>query len=132
MEDAIRRPDAPDHFMVLKPIGKRVVVRLPGGPKLADTIKAIRLMEAGRTLYDPVVYLPMDDVSVPLTRQENSTFCPLKGDASYFSLENGEDGPSDLAWTYDAPFDFSQEIKGLIAFYPDKVIIEEHPKSPET
>ncbi len=127
MENAIRRPDAPNHFMVLKPISRRIVVKLPGGPTLASTTKAVRLMEAGKTLYDPVVYLPLDDVTVPLTRQNKSTFCPLKGDASYFGLANGQDEPSDLAWSYEEPLDFSQEIKGLIAFYPDKVVIEEHP-----
>lgn len=127
MEDAIRRPDAPDHFMVLKPIARRVVVRLPDGSKLAESTKAVRLMEAGRTLYDPVVYLPMDDVSAPLTKQENSTFCPLKGDASYFGLQNGAEIQADLAWSYEEPFDFSKDIKDLVAFYPDRVILEEHP-----
>ena len=127
MENAIRRPDAPNHFMVLKSVSKRIVVKLPGGQTLADTTKAIRLMEAGKTLYDPVVYLPIDDVTVRLSRQDNSTFCPLKGDASYFGLENGQEALTDLAWAYENPLDFSQEIKGLIAFYPDKVVMEEHP-----
>ncbi len=127
MEGAIRRPDAPNHFMVLKPINKRIVVRLPDGSKLAETTSATRLLEAGKTLYDPVIYLPMHDVLVPLTKQGNTTHCPLKGDANYFTFENGQETSSDLAWSYERPFDFSQEIGGLIAFYPDKVIIEEHP-----
>jgi len=127
MEGAIRRPDAPNHFMVLKPINKRVVVRLSDGSKLAETMDAMRVLEAGKTLYDPIVYLPMKDILVPLTKQVNKTHCPLKGDASYFSLENRHETLSDLAWSYEQPFDFSQDIKGLIAFYPNRVIIEEHP-----
>ncbi len=127
MEGAIRRPDAPSHFMVLKPISKRIVVRLTNGPVLAESTTATRLMEAGKALYDPVVYLPMEDVTVALARQDRTTFCPLKGDASYFRLESGQDTQDDIAWSYEAPFDFSRDIKGLIAFYPDRVVIEEHP-----
>ena len=127
MEGAIRRPDVPSHFMVLKPVQKRIVVRLPDGTVLAESSNAIRLMEAGKTLYDPVIYMPKDDVSVPLTRQDKSTHCPLKGDASYFTAEPGGQTLPDIAWSYDEPLDFSQDIEGLIAFYPDKVVIEEHP-----
>lgn len=127
MEGAIRRPDVPNHFMVLKPIKRRIVVRLPGGTKLAETTSATRVLEAGKTLYDPVVYLPMHDVTVTLKKQDNTTHCPLKGDASYFTFGDGQDASLDLAWSYERPLDFSQEIKGLIAFYPDKVVIEEHP-----
>lgn len=127
MENAIRRPDAPNHFMVLKPIEKRVVVRTPDGAVLAETTNGIRLMEAGKTLYDPVIYLPADDVVAPYSKQEKSTHCPLKGDASYFTFDvNGEALP-DLAWSYEAPFDFSAPIKGLMAFYGSRVVIEEHP-----
>lgn len=127
MEGAIRRPDAPNHFMVLKPVQKRVVVRLPDGTKLAETSNAVRLMEAGKSLYDPVIYLPRDDVAVELRREDKSTHCPLKGDASYFSTHADGKVHSGIAWSYEEPFDFSQTIAGLVAFYPDRVIVEEHP-----
>ena len=97
MEGAIRRPDAPNHFMVLKPISKRIVVRLPDGTKLAETTSATRVLEAGKTLFDPVIYLPMHDVLVPLTKQDNTTHCPLKGDANYFTIEDGQKTSPDLA-----------------------------------
>ena len=127
MDGAIRRPDAPNHFMVLKPINRRIVIRLPDGMKLAETTSATRVLEAGKTLYEPVVYLPKHDVLVPLTKQENTTHCPLKGDANYFTFEDGKVISPDLAWSYEQPYAFSQEIEGLIAFYSNKVIIEEHP-----
>ncbi|MGI9521677.1 MAG: DUF427 domain-containing protein [Hyphomicrobiaceae bacterium] len=127
MEGAIRRPDAPGHFMVLKPIKRRIVIRLPDGTKLAQSTRATRLLEAGKSLYDPVVYLPKQDVLVRLRKQEKSTHCPLKGEAQYYLLENAKKITSDLAWSYEAPIEFAQDIKGLIAFYADKVIIEEHP-----
>ena len=127
MEGAIRRPDAPNHFMVLRPVNKRVIVRLPDGSKLAETTNAVRLLEAGKSLYDPVIYLPKSDVSVLLTKQAQTTYCPLKGDASYFTLETGAETHADLAWSYEKPLDFSKDIEGLVAFYSDKVILEEHP-----
>ena len=127
MEGAIRRPDAPNHFMVLKPIKRRVVVRLPDGTKLAESVRATRLLESGKTLYDPVIYLPRQDLATELTHQENTTHCPLKGDANYYTLQTNSHVITDLAWSYDQPLDFAKDIAGLIAFYPDKVVMEEHP-----
>ena len=127
MDGAIRRPDAPNHFMVLKPIKRRIVIRLPDGTMLAQSTRATRLLESGKTLYDPVVYLPKQDVVAELSKQTNTSHCPLKGDASYYAFDSGRTLSSDLAWSYDSPLDFAQSIAGLIAFYPDKVIVEEHP-----
>ncbi|MEP0941520.1 MAG: DUF427 domain-containing protein [Rhizobiaceae bacterium] len=123
METTIRRPDAPQHYMVLRSINRRVVVRLPNGEKLADSDCALRLMESGQTLYDPIAYLPQQDLTVDLVTESGETKCPLKGNASYFGME----GHEKLAWSYQNPHPFAHEIRGLVAFYPDKVIIEEHP-----
>ena len=127
MEREIRRPDAADHFMVLKPIKRRIVIRLPAGTKLAETTRATRVLEVGKTLYDPVIYIPKQDLLVPLTKQEKTTHCPLKGDAHYYKFTHDQGALAGLAWSYEETFDFSQEIAGLIAFYSNKVIVEEHP-----
>ena len=129
MENAIRRPDAPNHFMVLKPVAGRVVVRLPDGAVLAESSDAVRLLEAGKTLFDPVVYLPFEDVRVPLEKQSKTTHCPLKGDASYFSISLGGELHDGLAWSYEQPLDFAKPIRGLVAFYSSRVVVEEHPVS---
>ena len=123
LETLIRRPDAPQHYMVLRSIKRRVIIRLPNGEKLADSEEAVRLMESGKTLYDPVSYVPRDDLTVDLITESGETKCPLKGNASYYGLEEHEK----LAWSYQNPLPFAQDIRGLVAFYPDKVIIEEHP-----
>ncbi|MEM7748733.1 MAG: DUF427 domain-containing protein [Pseudomonadota bacterium] len=127
MDGAIRRPDAPSHYMVLRPINRRIVIRLPDGTRLADSTRATRLMEVGKTLYDPVVYVPKQDLTADLEKQENTTHCPLKGDATYFSYRHAGEVLPSLAWSYDTPLDFAQDIVGLIAFYSDKVVVEEHP-----
>jgi len=125
MQGAIRRPDHPDHYMVLKPIDKRVVIKL-GSITLADSKQAIRLLEAGKTLYDPTIYIPREDIAVELAANDKTTYCPLKGDAAYFDLP-GDDGVREIAWSYEKTLEFADEIKDLIAYYPSKVSIEEHP-----
>lgn len=123
----IKRPDAPQHYMVLRPIDGRIVVRLPNGEKIADSTRATRLLECGHTLYDPVAYLPLEDVSAKLDIEPGTTHCPLKGDACYFSLSANGEIQEKIAWSYRSPLDFSMPIKGLVAFYANRVIIEEHP-----
>ena len=123
MTTTIARPGVPTHFMVLRPIDRKVIVRLPDGTLLAESSNATRLIESGKTIYDPVIYFPKDAIKMPFTKQDKSTHCPLKGDATYYAA-NGVD---ELAWSYEAPLDFASPIAGLVAFYGNKVIIEEHP-----
>lgn len=118
LEGAIRRPDNPQHMMVLKPIASRVRVHA-GGSLLADTMNAVYVLESFNKIYDPVIYVPGTDIAADLDPIEKTTHCPLKGDASYFAL-NGEE----IGWAYNAPFDYSQAIKGFHAFWPQKVRIE--------
>ncbi len=55
-----------------------------------------------------------------LTRTGHATYCPYKGDCSYYSL----DGAPNSVWTYEHPYDAVRQIEGHLAFYPDKVAIE--------
>jgi uncharacterized protein (DUF427 family) len=105
----------PDHRITTKPAGVRVRVRFKG-EVIADSPDAIA-MEEGQ--YPPVYYLPRKDVKMQrLARTAHSTHCPFKGDASYFSLVNG---PENAVWSYEQPYDEMAAIKGMLAFYPDKV-----------
>lgn len=126
--NAIHNPSEPRHFMRIKPVARRVAVRL-GDEILAETTRAVRVLEAGKDLYDPVCYLPPSDVSGTLRRNDRTTHCPLKGDAVYFDLTDAVGGirHSGIAWSYPEPYEFSAELAGLIAFYGDKVAIEESP-----
>ena len=117
----IHNPDEPRHFMRLKPVPRCVRV-LKGETVLADTNAAMRLTEIGRDIYDRVFYIPQEDVHDGLKPiAGKSTHCPLQRDASYFSGEDGEP----LAWTYDRPFDATKALEGLIAFFPEQVMVEE-------
>lgn len=125
VKDAIHNPDDPRHFMRIKPIAKTVRIQF-GDSLIAKTQSAIRVLEAGVDLYDPVVYVPLTDMSESFDASDTKTFCPLKGDASFMSL-TGRDGGEDLAWTYTDPFEFAAELKGYVAFYAHRVIIKETP-----
>ncbi len=122
VEGAIVRPDVPQHFMVLKPVGHRVTAKR-NDAVVAQSDDAVWLMEVGKTLYAPVLYFPRDAVRIEMQREDKSTHCPLKGDASYFNIP-GDDESAGFAWTYDDPLEFSTAIKGMIAFYGDKVSLE--------
>lgn len=126
--ETIHNPDEPRHFMRIKPITAQVRI-LRERRLLAESRRALRLIEAGRDIYDPTIYLPRGDVAAPLGRSDKRTFCPLKGHASYFDLLNeaGEVDVAEIAWSYEETEDFADELKALIAFYPSKVTIEEVP-----
>lgn len=129
--NAIHNPAEPRHFMRVKPVARRIVIRL-GDEVLAETTRAVRVLEVGRDIYDPVCYLPASDISATLRRNEHTTHCPLKGDAAYFDLVDGagEIQQAGIAWSYPEPFGFSTDLAGLIAFYPQFVTQEDAPLDP--
>ncbi|GAA0776065.1 DUF427 domain-containing protein [Roseibium denhamense] len=118
-ENAIRNPGDPGHLMVIKPVKRRVRI-YTGDVLIADTTAALRVMEIGRSVYDPVIYVPEQDVLVALGNIEKSTHCPIKGDASYVSL-----GTVEIGWTYKNPIPTSEILAGHLAFWPDKVRLVE-------
>jgi uncharacterized protein (DUF427 family) len=89
----------------------------------------VRVLEAGRDLYDPVCYIPPSDVTATLRRNDDTTHCPLKGDAAYLDLvdDTGAIRQAGIAWCYPEPFEISAELTGLIAFYAKYVTTEETP-----
>ncbi len=86
------------------------------GKEIARTASAIRMDEAG---LPPVHYIPRADVKMDrLERSATTTYCPFKGEASYFSLVGGA---RDAVWSYESPYDEVAAIRGHLAFYPDRV-----------
>jgi|SRR5687767_2668392 len=107
----------PSHTIGLSHTGQRVVVTFDG-EAIADTTRAIRLQEAN---YPAVYYIPRADVKMDhLTRTSHSTYCPFKGQASYFSLTGGRSADN-AVWSYETPYDEVAGIKDFLAFYPNKV-----------
>jgi uncharacterized protein (DUF427 family) len=54
-------------------------------------------------------------------RTANATYCPYKGDASYFTLKVDGRVSENAAWSYEAPYPAVGEIKEHLAFYPRRV-----------
>ena len=112
----------PEHTIAVKPAVARVTVTFRG-EVIADTTEAIQLQEAmgtGKSTVAPIVYyVPRRDVKMErLERTSHHTYCPFKGQASYFSLKGG---PENAVWSYEEPYDEMAALKDLLAFYPDKV-----------
>jgi uncharacterized protein (DUF427 family) len=108
----------PDHPIEIHRNSSRVVVTV-GGEIIANTLEALTLSEAG---YAPVQYIPRRDVDMAtLVRTDHTTYCPYKGEASYFSIPIGGERSTNAVWTYETPFTAMAEIKEYVAFYPDRV-----------
>ena len=118
MADKAVKIPGPDHPISIEAIQSRVVVKV-GGKIIADTSNALTLREAS---YPAVQYIPRRDVDMAaLARSEHTTYCPYKGDASYYSIPAGGDRSLNAVWTYETPFEAMAQIKDYVAFYPDRV-----------
>jgi len=119
----IRKVPGPDHPITTEPLSSHVVVR-SGTTVIAETDRALELREAA---YPPVLYIPLEDVN-PRHIQANElhTWCPYKGEASYYDIVGTDADGTDLTaaiWYYDAPFPAVADIEGRVAFYADRVAI---------
>jgi uncharacterized protein (DUF427 family) len=105
----------PEHSVVVTPFEGRVVVEA-NGEIIADSQHALQLKEAS---YPPVFYIPRGDARMDrLLRTSHRTHCPFKGDASYFSIQGGEEN---AVWSYEEPYDEVSVIREHLAFYPNRV-----------
>jgi uncharacterized protein (DUF427 family) len=111
----------PDHTITVERSPCHVVVR-SGSVVIAETDRALEMHEAS---YPTVFYVPLDDVDQRhLRRSGRHTWCPYKGEASYYDIVEGDRGDLEAAvWFYDDPFPAVAEIKGHVAFYADRVTI---------
>jgi uncharacterized protein (DUF427 family) len=116
-ERSIKIP-GPDHPITIEANPSRVVVKV-AGHIIADTREALTLRES---TYPAVQYIPRRDVDMgALTRTEHTSYCPYKGDASYYSIPAGGERSLNAVWTYESPFAAMTQIRDYVAFYPDRV-----------
>jgi uncharacterized protein (DUF427 family) len=123
-EKPIKIP-GPDHPITVTPNLARVRVTV-AGRVVADTGKALTLREAA---YPAVQYIPRQDVDMAqLAPSTHTTYCPYKGECSYYSIPAGGERSVNSVWSYEAPYAAVAGIKDHLAFYPDRVdAIEEYP-----
>jgi len=114
------------HPITIEPTPGRVVVRI-GDTVVADSRGALTLQES---TYRAVQYIPIADVDAGvLRRTDTSSYCPFKGDASYYSVETPDGTVDDVIWTYEKPYAAVSEIADHLAFYPDRAELTVDPTS---
>lgn len=108
----------PDHRVELEANPNRVRVTIDGDI-LADSDRTVIVRES---TYPPVVYFPREDVrSEAIERTEHASFCPFKGEASYWTIKTATREEANAVWSYEQPFPEVMGLSGLMAFYADRV-----------
>jgi uncharacterized protein (DUF427 family) len=113
------------HYATVHMAGEHYVARV-GDETLVETDRAMVLEEVndGKE-YPPVIYFPQDEIAPErLQPTDHHTRCPIKGEASYFTVKTDGAALENAAWTYPDPLPEARAVKGYVAFYPDKVTIE--------
>jgi uncharacterized protein (DUF427 family) len=86
---------------------------------IAESVSALVLDEKG---YPPVFYIPRSDADMSLLqRTTHYTYCPYKGDCTYYSIPIGGIKSEYAVWTYENPYEAVAIIKDHLAFYPGRV-----------
>ena len=112
----------PDHPIAIFPVEGRVRVTV-AGRIVAESTRALLLEEKG---YPPVYYLPREDADMSLlVRTTHYTYCPYKGDCTYYSIPIGRTRSEYAVWTYENPYEAVADIKDHLAFYPARVDVIE-------
>ena len=112
----------PDYRVDLEPSERSVRVSL-AGETIAESDRALRVLE---TKHDPVIYVPREDVHLDrLERTDHETFCPFKGEASYWTVRAGGRVEENAVWSYESPFEQVAGLKDYMAFYTDRLSLEE-------
>jgi len=113
------------HSATVAMAGEPYVAKV-GKTTIALSDRAMILEEVnGEKSYKPVVYFPQDDIAPEVLQpSDHSTHCPIKGDASYFSVQANGTLLENAAWFYPDPHRMVRAVKNYVAFYPDKVSVE--------
>ena len=113
----IRIP-GPDHPVTITPAEGTVRVTV-AGKIVAESTQALQLEEKG---YPPIYYLPRGDADMSLlVRTTHSTYCPYKGDCTYYSIPVGGPKSENAVWTYEKPHEAVADIGEHLAFYHTRV-----------
>jgi uncharacterized protein (DUF427 family) len=108
----------PDHPITISSVEGRVHV-VVAGRTVAESTRALRLEEKG---YPPVYYLPRSDADMSLlVRTTHYTYCPYKGDCTYYSIPIAGSRSENAVWTYERPHEAVANISKYLAFYPSRV-----------
>lgn len=98
---------------------RRHVVVVFGGETIADTDRALRVLE---TSHPPVFYIPPGDFRRACFRPTaHESFCEFKGVARYFDIVVGERVARQAAWAYPDPAARYALLQDSVAIHPGRV-----------
>jgi len=113
----IRIP-GPEHPIAISRAAGIVRVKL-GDFTIAESRNALVLAERG---YPAVFYIPREDADMSrLVRTTHYSYCPYKGDCTYFTIPAGGAKSEYAVWSYEHPYEAVSEIENHLAFYPTRV-----------
>jgi uncharacterized protein (DUF427 family) len=108
----------PDHPIRIEADTRQATVSV-AGQIIAASRGALALSESS---YPVVHYIPRADVNMALLQKtEHKTYCPYKGECSYYSITTGGAKSVNAVWSYEQPYPAVGEIAGFMAFYRDRV-----------
>ncbi|MGB0658840.1 MAG: DUF427 domain-containing protein [Mangrovicoccus sp.] len=111
-----------DQYITTRPSDKTWVVRA-GGAVIAESRGTVELSEGD---LPPVIYFPREDIAMMFLEQTSQTSsCPHKGEAVYFSIMAKSYTLENAGWSYENPKPEAERIKGMIAFYAKGLTIEQ-------
>jgi uncharacterized protein (DUF427 family) len=110
-------PRDPFHRIDIRQTSRPVRIEVDGDV-VAETTAARLLFE---TSVHTRFYIPREDVRAELQPSERISYCPYKGQATYWSVEAGGRRRQDLGWSYEEPFPEVSQIAGHVAFWDERV-----------
>jgi uncharacterized protein (DUF427 family) len=103
----------PGHWVHVSESPRHVRV-IFGGETIADSKRAKLLREAEIL---PAYYFPKEDVRTDLfVPSQNKSECPIKGEASYWSIQVADRRAENAAWSYPTPRLEAASLKNHFAF----------------
>ena len=112
-EAVFSHPRDPFHRVDTRRSSRPIRIELDG-VVVAESDRPLLLFE---TSIPTRFYLPREDVVAELRPGDRQTACPYKGRATHWSV--GEH--RNVAWSYEDPLEEASAIRGLVAFYDDRV-----------
>ncbi|MFC0452906.1 DUF427 domain-containing protein [Rhodococcus jostii] len=116
-DEIVGHPHDPFQRIDVRRTSRHVRVML-GDTVLAETRRARMLFE---TMLPVRYYLPPEDVVAELRPSATTTFCAYKGEAAYWSAVTPDGVLHDIAWRYDNPLVDATEVRGLLAFFDERI-----------
>ncbi len=108
----------PGYRLTIEPHPKRMRVVF-NGQVIAESV---RVLVMGESKHPPVHYFPLADVRREfLAPSEHHSYCPFKGEASYYTVTAGARTAENAVWFYPEPYAEVAGIKDTVAFYFDRM-----------